>query len=409
MRHHTTFLAAVGAAFVAGSALAQVTSEGNPNAEYPGFYAWYKADSGVMSGKAPAKEGAAVTMWMDSTINGRNLTRTSTDPARRPVFANDFAGAGVPSLEFNGDDFIWANQTTEFGTIDTGRTIFIVARMDVDNDGYLFDSCTSAGRNAIFGGWTAAPEDWTVYTGTGTIECGPVALGELTTISMTLANGAQSITINGGEPTTGDLELQNLPGFLVGSRFTTTNGMIGGIHEVLIYNEELAAADIAAIDAYLANKYGGGGGNACFGDLNDDGNVNGADFGVMLAEWGACPGCGGDLNMDGEVSGADVGLLLSVWGECPGDPCDGVDCDDMDPCTIDYCDPVTGECVHEPIDGCGGGGCGDPLAGACNEANGTPGCSDAACCEAVCAVDSFCCDTEWDAACVTIAADQGDC
>ena len=129
----------------------------------------------------------------------------------------------------------------------------------------------------------------------------------------------------------------------------------------------------------------------------------------MLAEWGACPGCGGDLNMDGEVSGADVGLLLSVWGECPGDPCDGVDCDDMDPCTIDYCDPVTGECVHEPIDGCGGGGCGDPLAGACNEANGTPGCSDVACCEAVCAVDSFCCDTEWDAACVTIAADQGDC
>ena len=223
---------------------------------------------------------------------------------------------------------------------------------------------------------------------------------------MTLANGAQSITINGGEPTTGDLELQNLPGFLVGSRFTTTNGMIGGIHEVLIYNEELAAADIAAIDAYLANKYGGGGGNVCFGDLNDDGTVNGADFGVMLAEWGACPGCGGDLNMDGEVSGADVGLLLSVWGECPGDPCDGVDCDDMDPCTIDYCDPVTGECVHEPIDGCGGGGCGDPLAGACNEANGTPGCSDAACCEAVCAVDSFCCDTEWDAACVTIAADQ---
>ena len=183
-----------------------------------------------MSGKAPAKDGAAVTMWMDSTINGRNLTRTSTDPARRPVFANDFAGAGVPSLEFNGDDFIWANQTTEFGTIDTGRTIFIVARMDVDNDGYLFDSCTSAGRNAILGGYSAAPEDWTVYTGIGLIECGPVALGELTTIAMTLANGFQSIIINGGEPTTGDLELQNLPGFLVGSRFTTTNGMIGGIH-----------------------------------------------------------------------------------------------------------------------------------------------------------------------------------
>jgi hypothetical protein len=226
---------------------------------------------------------------------------------------------------------------------------------------------------------------------------------------MTLANGAQSVVINGGEPITGDLELQNLPGFLLGSRYTTSNGLTGGIHEVLVYDEELSAADISAIDAYLADKYGGGGGNACFGDLNDDGNVNGADFGVMLAEWGACAGCGGDLNMDGEVSGADVGLLLSVWGECPGDPCDGVDCDDMDPCTIDYCDPVTGECVHEPIDGCGGGLCGDPLAGNCNEANGTPACSDAACCEAVCGVDSFCCDVEWDSACVTIADGQGDC
>jgi hypothetical protein len=407
MRHVLPFFAVTAA--ISGSAMAQVTSDGVPNPEYPGFYAWYKADSGVMSGKKPSGDGSAVTMWMDSTVNGRNLIRTSTDAARRPLFAADFAGSGMPSVEFDGNDFIWANQTTEFGQIDTARTMFLVVRMDVDNDGYLFDSCTSAGRNAIFGGYSAAPEDWTVYTGTSLIECGPVAFGEMTTIAMTLADGAQSIVINGGDPTTGDFTLQNLPGLLLGARYTTTNGMIGGIHEVLVYNEQLSADDIAAIDAYLADKYGGGGGNTCFGDLNDDGIVNGADFGNMLAEWGDCPGCGGDLNMDGAVNGADVGLLLSAWGECPGDPCDGVDCDDNDPCTIDSCDPVTGECIHEPIDGCGEGLCGDPLAGACNEANGTPGCDDQACCEAVCGVDSFCCDVEWDEACVTIAVSQGDC
>ncbi len=59
------------------------------------------------------------------------------------------------------------------------------------------------------------------------------------------------------------------------------------------------------------------GGTVCEGDFNGDGTVNGADFGSMLASWGACGGCAEDLNGDGVVSGADVGLLLSVWGACP--------------------------------------------------------------------------------------------
>lgn len=182
---------------------------------------------------------------------------------------------------------------------------------------------------------------------------------------------------------------------------------------------------------------------ACPADLDGDDKVGGSDVGVMLSQWGG-PGTG-DLDGDGIVSGGDFGLLLSAWGDCPVNPCegaqcddgnectidycdpttgecvhevipgctpdfcDGVDCNDGDPCTLDYCDPLTGECVNEFVPGCGEGGCGDPLAGACNEANGTPACSDAACCEGVCAIDSFCCDVEWDAACVNIASGVGDC
>ncbi len=56
----------------------------------------------------------------------------------------------------------------------------------------------------------------------------------------------------------------------------------------------------------------------CPGDFNGDGLVNGADFGGLLAAWGACPApCPEDLNGDGQVGGADVGLLLAVWGACP--------------------------------------------------------------------------------------------
>lgn len=48
-----------------------------------------------------------------------------------------------------------------------------------------------------------------------------------------------------------------------------------------------------------------------FGDLNGDGVVNGADLGLLLANWGQ-PGSS-DLNHDGTTNGADLGLLLASW------------------------------------------------------------------------------------------------
>jgi hypothetical protein len=39
----------------------------------------------------------------------------------------------------------------------------------------------------------------------------------------------------------------------------------------------------------------------------------------MLSDWGPCIGsaCQADLNADGAVNGADLGMLLNVWGACP--------------------------------------------------------------------------------------------
>ncbi|MGA1630626.1 MAG: GC-type dockerin domain-anchored protein [Phycisphaerales bacterium] len=47
--------------------------------------------------------------------------------------------------------------------------------------------------------------------------------------------------------------------------------------------------------------------------------------------------------------------------------------------------------------------CGDPNAGSCCQTSITPFCADGACCDAVCAIDAFCCETEWDQACVNLA------
>ena len=56
----------------------------------------------------------------------------------------------------------------------------------------------------------------------------------------------------------------------------------------------------------------------CPGDLNGDGEVGGADLGVMLALWGECLSdpCDPDLNGDGVIDGGDLGLLLVNWGQC---------------------------------------------------------------------------------------------
>ncbi|MGB0714772.1 MAG: proprotein convertase P-domain-containing protein [Phycisphaerae bacterium] len=48
--------------------------------------------------------------------------------------------------------------------------------------------------------------------------------------------------------------------------------------------------------------------------------------------------------------------------------------------------------------------CGDPGAGDCNSANGTPACNNADCCCTICGLDAFCCDTEWDQICADAAA-----
>ena len=56
-------------------------------------------------------------------------------------------------------------------------------------------------------------------------------------------------------------------------------------------------------------------------------------------------------------------------------------------------------CRDTPPDVCG------PGAGDCNAAagNGTPGCEDALCCQAVCLEDPYCCLTEWDNYCAAAA------
>ncbi|MGA0172409.1 MAG: hypothetical protein ACO3NL_02035 [Phycisphaerales bacterium] len=53
----------------------------------------------------------------------------------------------------------------------------------------------------------------------------------------------------------------------------------------------------------------------CLADLNGDGVVNGADLGLLLANWGK-PGAT-DLDGNGTTDGADQAILMGAWGPCP--------------------------------------------------------------------------------------------
>ena len=59
--------------------------------------------------------------------------------------------------------------------------------------------------------------------------------------------------------------------------------------------------------------------SACLGDITENGTVDAADLGILLALWGTDGRNNplADINVDGHIDGGDLGLLLFYWGACP--------------------------------------------------------------------------------------------
>ncbi|MCH2160329.1 MAG: hypothetical protein MK085_00500 [Phycisphaerales bacterium] len=58
--------------------------------------------------------------------------------------------------------------------------------------------------------------------------------------------------------------------------------------------------------------------DACPADLDLNGQVDGADLGILFSNWGPCAvgNCCGDFDGNQQIDGADLGILFSTWGEC---------------------------------------------------------------------------------------------
>ncbi|MCA9284420.1 MAG: hypothetical protein KDA22_04345 [Phycisphaerales bacterium] len=95
------------------------------------------------------------------------------------------------------------------------------------------------------------------------------------------------------------------PGSAAVVAYADSTGFVDGYLAVGSNNETLLLNSIA----YLAPA------TRCIADLDDNGIVDGADLGLLLAAWNTA-GPLEDLDGNGTVDGADLGVLLGAWGPC---------------------------------------------------------------------------------------------
>ncbi len=135
-----------------------------------------------------------------------------------------------------------------------------------------------------------------------------------TPVSIDLADGEYLMAeVRFQRQLAGGTEYGGFCGFLLAD--STAEGYIscGGA-----YFGSLSDIGFPDLQPYIVVNGDGGSAPSCPGDFNDDGIVDGADFGAILAAWGPCPApCPEDMSGDGDVNGSDVGLLLAAWGNCP--------------------------------------------------------------------------------------------
>ncbi len=115
-----------------------------------------------------------------------------------------------------------------------------------------------------------------------------------------------------------------------------------------------------------------------------------------------CPACG--AVPCGSAGAGDCCADNDTPGCTSPECCEAVCADDAYCCDTEW-DQICADAAAELCLTCGAGKCGAVDAGDCCVINGTQGCDDAECCDLICATDPFCCTGNWDGQCATEAAD----
>ncbi|MFT4539363.1 MAG: hypothetical protein ACI841_003018 [Planctomycetota bacterium] len=287
-------------------ATAQILVGGAPNPAHPGFHTWFDAGDGV-NGPGMPIDGSAVTMWTDNTGNGHDLVRTTGVPNTQPRFvASGLNGGSL--VRFDGDDYIWGDKVAEFGSLAGAKTILCVCKIRVSDGGYVFDSTSISGRNALFSGQQSNPMTWQIYAGNAATTAGSTPpIQQAQVHSAWFDTGANEYFIDGLSVGTSTEMTQSLDGLILGCRYSLAHFLDGDIAEVLVYDHALSVSDRQAVESYLAGRWIGApsvGTNFCVSTPNSSGS------GAMISGTGSASVASNDLSLRAEPVPNQPGLFF---------------------------------------------------------------------------------------------------
>lgn len=224
-----------------------------------------------------------VSQWDDKSGNGMHATQGTT--MEQPVFSGTAAN-GMPGLTFDGSDdrlLSGTNSSWNYLHEQSGATLFIACHITTANpDNYLAILSTFDGGSGNVGlalssedrAALSANQRTRIDIGRGSgyavtanttdaafpyqqsvvfsARCGTE--GGATNDALLYINDTQTEAVdNALTPATGN----SMHALTIGNLNTGTgNGLVGVIHEVLIYNRKLSLAEHTSVTDYLATKYG---------------------------------------------------------------------------------------------------------------------------------------------------------
>ncbi|MCA9284963.1 MAG: CRTAC1 family protein [Phycisphaerales bacterium] len=225
---------------------------------------------------------------------------------------DDAVGATMTRLWINDGDNTFTEMSAAAGLVHGGKGRTMV-HFDYDNDGdqdvvlTVFSGQLSLFRNDLPAGddthWLRVFLD--TSGGPGDPPLAPNGYGSVVTVT---ANGVPQVRhITGGDSYLGISELSAHFGLGTSTTVDLRVAWNDGTISVL--------QNVPADQTIVVHRYDS---ESTPGDLDGDGDVDGADLGLLLGAWGNCPTagaatCPADLDGNGTVDGADLGILLGAW------------------------------------------------------------------------------------------------
>lgn len=211
-----------------------------------------QANRGVVVGSA------GVTDWLDQTSAGIDFTVDTSAAGREPAFSVNQLN-GLPALSFSGDKLF--NSTFKFGV---DQTVFVVIAgdnvqssgeryMGHYGDGQLrYHNVTVSLDGGYLGGWFGGGTSPLAVSNTA-VTNSEFALATYQFNSgnvLVAANGNPFVTLKSGTPT-----FSTSTELAIGAVGNQGPSFSGRIAEVLVYDKALTAAERAAVESYLGDKY----------------------------------------------------------------------------------------------------------------------------------------------------------